>query len=516
MPKRTRFACVFCLLLTQFIVLSVATPLTGFAQAEPQPGNLPNSPDLTVSTDPALPLDASAPANSLGIAHGAYLRPVFIDHHDGTWYSYGHEVMAYNGLVGKDLAIVMYFVNWSRFDAFLLDEIRKVVPESRRPTIMLTWQPDPSSSACDLGYSDGQGPLRAISSGRCDGYIHEYARALRSRPERFILRFAHEMNITDYPWWPGHYGLDAGSFIEMFRHVRDIFRAEGVTNVEWMWSPNYASNPPDAWNSTFNYYPGDAYVDWIGLSGYNWAGATGQPWREPEYFYDQVLRELGCRYAKPVIIAEVGSVTDGGDMGKANWISELYEDLDDYPFVRGIVWFNDFAYAQRGRADFRVTTGSQDCVEHGDCSGVQAVPGAAGQQATNAYINSLRKSVFSAKLPSLAQATPPYTLCSAPGQPFSLTSSAVSIKPGGTASMTLQGFMYSGQAQITFSLPSGIRGAASPATLAPPWGTSAIKLTADPKLAHGVYKGTIRVGSTALPVTMMNLKPSIYLPGVRR
>ena len=460
--------------------------------------------------------DASSAATVLGIAHGAHLRPAFIDYGGGKWYSYGDEVLGMNRLVGKDLAIVMYFVPWSAFDPFLLDDINKKVPAASRPVIMLTWEPSRDSKGCDLGYNDGQGPLRAVNSGRCDGFIRQYARSVKARPERFIIRFAHEMNITDSAWWPGHYGLDANAYVSMFRRVRQIFREEGAANAEFMWSPNYASNGGDQWNNIYNYWPGDAYVDWIGLSGYNWYGWRSRPWEEYDVLYDGVLRDLACRYAKPVIISEIGSVDGPSDNAKANWVAHLYDDLDDYPFVRGIVWFNDFAYGNRGNADFRVTTGGQDCQQNGGCSGVQPLSGAAGQQTTNAYLSSVRKSYFSSKLPSLAQATPPYTLCGAPPKPFSLSSSTVAAKPGSTTTITLQGFLYSSQTQISMELPAGVTGTASPSTLPPPWGVSTIKLTASSKLAQGVQTGTIRAGSTSLPITFVNLKPRVYLPSVRQ
>jgi hypothetical protein len=497
-PKRRIRA--FCLLLTQVIVLFVTSTLIGFAE------------DVPHAEDPL----SSPAANLLGVAHGAHLRPVFVDYGNGNWYSYGNEVMAYNNLVGKDLAIVAFFVPWSAFDPFLLDDILNKVPEERRPTILLAWEPTSNSSGCDLGFGDGQGPLNAINAGRCDGYVRSYARALKARPERFILRFAHEMNISDAAWWPGKFGLDAGSYVTMFRRVRDIFREVGVTNVEWMWSPNYASNPDEAWNSMHNYYPGDAYVDWIGLSGYNWYGWRDRPWESFETLYDGVLRDLACRYAKPVIISEIGSVDqDGSGSAKAAWITNLYARLAEYPFVRGIVWFNDFAYGSRGNADFRVTTGGQDCQNNGGCTGVQALPGDAGRRITDAYVNSIRTSTYISELPTVAQATPPYALCSNPSQPFVLSSNTVVLRPGASATVTLQGYGISAQTSIALELPQGIQGTASPTMLNPPWGVSTIRLTALASLQPCKRTVTVRAGSTGLPITVIIPEGLIFAPFVR-
>ena len=63
-------------------------------------------------------------------------------------------------------------------------------------------------------------------------------------------------------------------------------RPEGVHNVEWVWAPNAESAPglfdvssPNNWR---HYYPGDSYVDWVGIDGYNWGDVPapgGARWR---------------------------------------------------------------------------------------------------------------------------------------------------------------------------------------------------------------------------------------------
>ncbi len=465
----------------------------------------------------AVPPAPNAPAATLGIAHGAHLRPVFVEQGTGSWYSYGDEVLAMNNLVGKDLAIVMYFVPWSPFDPFLLDEIQRRIPKERRPVIMLTWEPSSYSSGCDLGYGDdAEGPIRAINAGHCDDFIRSYARALKARPERFILRFAHEMNIADAAWWPGHYGLDAASYVAMYRRVRGIFRAEDTQNVEWMWSPNHASDPQAAWNDIFNYYPGDADVDWIGLSGYNWYTWRSRPWATFEALYQDVLQTLACRYAKPVIIAEIGSVAAKSSGSKAEWISNLYDELEGFPFVRGVVWYNDYAFGRPDHADFRVTTGGQDCHDSGGCTGVEPLPGAAGRQTTDAYISGVRRTIYSSQLVSLTRATPPAAWCPGQSQSFSLTPTVAYISPGRVAQVRIVGLLYPASAEVTLLLPPGIRGVASPSTLLPPWGTSTVRLWGEPKLAPGIYASSILVGSTKLPLTIVNTKPRFYLPGVAR
>lgn len=138
-------------------------------------------------------LGPSAPAAMLGIAHGVHLRPTL---------EYGQEIQKFGSLVGKRPAMVMYFLDWQGnpnaggderyFDPYLLNTIRRTLPLPERPGIMLTWQPIHGRRVrgCDEDYSVV--PLPKILAGACDRYIRGFARALKARPERFLLRFAHD------------------------------------------------------------------------------------------------------------------------------------------------------------------------------------------------------------------------------------------------------------------------------------------------------------------------------------
>jgi len=361
---------------------------------------------------------ASFSYRELGITHGAHIRPTYFEG-PPVW-GYGDEILAFDDLAGKDIGVVMYFSDWRRlndraFDPFLQILINNEITDpSRRPIIMLTWEPtrpELDNFGCTKSYS-GPIPPADITAGNCDAYINMFREDIMARPERFLLRFAHEMNITDSPWWPGNWSsTDADMYVQMYRHVYNVIMADPApTNLEWVWSPNWASNPPDAWNAIPNYYPGDAYVDWIGLSGYNWYNAPGhsEPWHDFNYLYDDVLTDLTCRYAKPQIIAEVGSVEGNGTtLSKAAWIGDLYARAPNYPFLRSIVWFNDYAQANPSFADFRVTTSSAQLISP---DSVNPLPSSTHAW-TDAYSAAIAAPVYNSTLPSLAAATPPHPVC---------------------------------------------------------------------------------------------------------
>lgn len=186
----------------------------------------------------------------------------------------------------------------------------------------------------DAGAGAGRGAVR-----RHDAYIARWAKDAAAWGKPFYLRFAHEMNGKWQPWSPGVNGNTSAEFVAAWRRVHDIFEGEGATNVRWVWSPYVACADCTAFGRV---YPGDRYVDWVALDGYN--RGTSQGWSRWQTMaqmfgrsYDAVTR-LAPR--KPFMIAEVGSAEAGGD--KAAWISTALDKTipDRMPKIRAIVWFS--------------------------------------------------------------------------------------------------------------------------------------------------------------------------------
>ena len=89
-----------------------------------------------------------------------------------------------------------------------------------------------------------------------------------------MLRFAHEMNLLSSDWGPGKEGNTASSYVDAWRHIVTIFRQEGADNVKWVWAPNvdYGGRP------FTQFFPGDEWVDYVALDGYNWGATGGESW----------------------------------------------------------------------------------------------------------------------------------------------------------------------------------------------------------------------------------------------
>src|SRR5690242_6507456 len=118
-----------------------------------------------------------------------------------------------------------------------------------------------------------------IADGSLDSTIVARANGSRALGKKFFLDFAAEMNGDEA--WSGN---NAPIYVAAYRHIHDLFAAAGATNVIWAWCPNVTDI--DGGNKhTMDYYPGDAYVDWTGVDGYNW-GTTNGGWQS----FQQVFR----------------------------------------------------------------------------------------------------------------------------------------------------------------------------------------------------------------------------------
>jgi beta-mannanase len=181
--------------------------------------------------------------------------------------------------------------------------------------------------------------LSNIASGRFDPYIRRWARGVRSLGGPVMVRLMHEMNGTWYPWSGTVNGNSSALFRAAWRHIHDLFQQEGATNVTWVWSVNRESVPNTRANSFAAYYPGDAYVDWVAASGFNFGTSTpASRWRGFTYTYSACLPYLKS-VGKPVMIAEMGSVPNGGD--KAAWITDAYARIrSEHPEVKAVVYYD--------------------------------------------------------------------------------------------------------------------------------------------------------------------------------
>ncbi len=192
--------------------------------------------------------------------------------------------------------------------------------------------------------------LPDIATGQFDDFFRRWATSARDDGRRVLLRFGFEFNGNWFTW-----AGDAKTFVRAWRRVHDLFRRAGADNVEWVWAPNVVSVPDVPANDMHAYYPGDAYVDWVAVDGYNFGDDHDRwhKWQSFEDIFGDVLRAFARKYpGKPVMISEFGCAPGEGGQ-RAQWIRDAFAALRNHPQVRAVVWFN-FDKRREGEPNWRI------------------------------------------------------------------------------------------------------------------------------------------------------------------
>jgi hypothetical protein len=252
-------------------------------------------------------------------------------------------VSHFEGMVGKGLSLIEFAAPFAEcgsdpctpyeFPAFEMNTIRNygAVP-------FFSWGSQSVPVPDDLNEPAFQ--LADIANGSFDNYIREFAEGAKAWGHPFFLRFDWEMNGNWFPWAEDANANNPGEYVAAWRHVHDIFTQVGATNVTWVWCPYVKSSPQ--MRPLASFYPGDEYVDWTSLDGFNWASnsVNSAPWTTFDKIFSGSYRTITKKIApdKPMILAEMAS--GGKGHAKATWITQMFKDLrTKYPRVRGLIWF---------------------------------------------------------------------------------------------------------------------------------------------------------------------------------
>ena len=270
-------------------------------------------------------------------------------------------IARFEGDAGKSVSIIHMFQSWEgppvgldspgpEFQPGALSLIRKhgSIP-------LVTWKPWQSRGGGSAQNANQPAfALRRIIDGDYDAYIARYAKAAKAWGHPFFLRFAQEMNGNWFPWSEQVNGNRKGEYVLAWRHVHDIFIMYGATNVTWVWTP---SQTIGKFSELRAYYPGDAYVDWVGADGFN--GYANQTWKTFSQVFSPIYTLITAfAPGKPFMIAETACVEDGGD--KASWISDALsiEVPRFFPQVKAVVWLN-WKYGGPRPLDWRIESSPQ-------------------------------------------------------------------------------------------------------------------------------------------------------------
>jgi hypothetical protein len=293
---------------------------------------------MAVAVELNAPRPAGAkPGNGGGGQRAIYWGAQIGDHLTGEQAPWDmNAVYKFERMAGKNVSLVNFNAAFASchasqctFNSFPLTPFETLRAHGVIP--VFSW----SSSSISEGTKDPKFALSKVIHGRYDHYIHEFARAAAAWGHPFFLRFNWEMNGDWFPWSEGVNGNRPGQFVAAWRHVHDIFTSVGATNATWTWCPNI-----DRDKKLRELYPGNRYVDWTCLDGYNWG--TRWSWSRWHSFKRTYAKSYSAvrkiAPGKPMMIGEVASTDYGGS--KPAWIKEMFSSLPKmFPKVRALIWF---------------------------------------------------------------------------------------------------------------------------------------------------------------------------------
>ena len=176
---------------------------------------------------------------------------------------------------------------------------------------------------------DGNLTVEQIGNGTWDTYLKTIADQAKAFGYPIFLRIGSEMNINQGAGSPS-FGENATAFVSAWQRIVTIFRNEGASNVFFVWNPNFADSGPNHWTA---YYPGNNYVDWVGIDLYQF-----QPDSDPNTML-QIYNDYSSQ--KPVMICEWGANWEGqnySDQSRATFVNNFFDAIEARPDIKMITY----------------------------------------------------------------------------------------------------------------------------------------------------------------------------------
>lgn len=266
-------------------------------------------------------------------------KKIFLGAYDNEAISSLQPIITLEDSLDTEFPLIHIYGAWGskREQRFPKDQVRSIASLGSVPVI--TWEPwlndfeGDEFSELPSVEERNKGGMKAVAEGLYDSYLIRWARDAKESKVTLLLRLGHEMNDPyRYPWGPQN--NEPADFIDAWKHVVDLFKKEEVSNVLWVWAPHLA------YGQFKEYYPGDAYVDWVATGTLNYGTvAPWSQWWSFEEIFSKYYEEL-AEFNKPILIAEFGSLAVGGD--RAKWYAEALKDFPmRFPTVRALIFFHN-------------------------------------------------------------------------------------------------------------------------------------------------------------------------------
>jgi cellulose synthase (UDP-forming) len=256
----------------------------------------------------------------------ATAAPTLVPHETGRAPSFGVYDPEPNCRQEKNFTFEHLFVSWATYQpGELLRKLQAIQSNGQRPFVTIEPWPDQSISSLPSSL------LGDVAAGKYDQRIQQLALEIAAFRAPVLLSWGHEMeNVTGrYPWA----SKNAALYRDAYRHFVTTSRLS-AKNISYVWSPVGDKGLE-------RYWPGEQYVDYVGLSVFEFPAFDQAYYHQATRSFHDQMREKYARvskYRKPIVIAECG--VTGSNEYQASWLSDALRDLGNYPLVQALLYFN--------------------------------------------------------------------------------------------------------------------------------------------------------------------------------
>lgn len=249
-------------------------------------------------------------------------------------------ITAYERAVNHKVGWITFNDDWFQTRHFPSKRTHAIRAHGAIPYVRLMMRSDP--------FQDHKEPLfttRAIAAGKFDQDLQKWMRGAAKFGSPLLVEYGTEVNGDWFPWngkWAG-YRKGATLFAKAYRRIIRIARKNGASNIVWVFHVNHLDGPQKTWNRMENYYPGDRFIDWLGISIYS----TMNPYES----YKVPFRHVGKTIArlekmapeKPIILSEFGTDIRNPYEPAGPWARGALRDLinNRWPKIIGFNWWNE-------------------------------------------------------------------------------------------------------------------------------------------------------------------------------
>ncbi len=187
-----------------------------------------------------------------------------------------NKIQDFEMLVNKNLAWAYFSNNWWDGIVFPQEQVNIIAQTGKTPFIRMM-----ARSEFELYAQDPVWNLIDIVNGVHDTALYNWFTAAKNTQIPLLVEFGTEMNGFWFSWNGLYYGSGTTHqygnasypdgpeiFRDAFRHIVDISHQAGAENITWFFHFDVHSDPDEDWNDPVFYYPGDDYIDWLGVSTY--------------------------------------------------------------------------------------------------------------------------------------------------------------------------------------------------------------------------------------------------------